>query len=65
MTVREREELIGPEEAATILGIEVATLYSWRHRKMGPKSYSVGRKVKYKASDIDRWLEERSKPGRP
>jgi predicted DNA-binding transcriptional regulator AlpA len=41
------------------LGISVSTLYVWRSTGDGPPSFKVGRSVRYRAGDIERWLRER------
>lgn len=53
----EREPLVGAREVADYLGVPAATLANWRHRNAGPPSYRVGRHVKYRMSEVERWLE--------
>lgn len=38
-------------------GIPVGTLRYWRHCDIGPRSYSVGRSVRYDRIDVEEWLE--------
>lgn len=52
------ERLIGIKEIAEYLGVTVNTMYAWVHCQQIP-FYKVGRLVKFKKQDIDRWLEER------
>lgn len=52
------EKLLGVEQLAEYLGIEVSTVYAWVHTRQVP-FYKIGRLVKFKASDIAQWLEER------
>ncbi len=40
----------------TTLSIPVATLYQWRHRRIGPPVYRVGRWLRYDPADIRQWL---------
>jgi predicted DNA-binding transcriptional regulator AlpA len=40
-------------EAAEFLGLAVATLRAWRHRKKGPKFHRFGRAVRYLISDLE------------
>lgn len=47
-----------PEEAATYLRSPVATLRYWRHRRTGPRSLLVGRRVMYQQSDLDAYVEQ-------
>lgn len=54
------DELIGPEDLASYLGIPVATVYAMNHKKTGPRRMKVGKHVRYRKSDVDAWLDERS-----
>ncbi len=54
---RQEERLWSAEETAAYLGIPVATLYQWRHRRIGPPSYRVGRWLRYDPADIRYWLD--------
>lgn len=36
------------------------TLYGWRHRGIGPPSVRAGRKVLYRRSDVEGWLQEQA-----
>lgn len=35
-----------------------ATLRYWRHNSQGPASFTIGKKVLYRRSEIERWLAE-------
>jgi excisionase family DNA binding protein len=54
---REREPLVSLAEVAAYLGLPPATLHQWRYRGVGPVGYRVGRHVRYRMSEVDRWLE--------
>ena len=43
-------------EAASRLGLKVATLRAWRHQGRGPAYVRLGRAVRYLAIDIDDFL---------
>jgi predicted DNA-binding transcriptional regulator AlpA len=43
-------------EAASRLGLKVATLRAWRHQARGPAYVRLGRAVRYLAIDIDDFL---------
>lgn len=46
-------------EVSERCNIPVATLRWWRHVGTGPRSFKVGaRKVMYRRSDVETWLEE-------
>lgn len=50
--------LLRIEEVAERTGVAVSTLRHWRQAKTGPKSARVGRRVVYRASDVEAWLEQ-------
>ncbi|MGO9875725.1 MAG: helix-turn-helix transcriptional regulator [Acidimicrobiia bacterium] len=54
------DRLLGPEEVAAFLGIPLRTIYRWRSRHAGPRGYRVGRHVRYRLDDVERWLADRS-----
>ena len=47
-------------EVADLIRVPVATLRYWRHLGCGPRSFKVGRTVRYWRSDVYQWLEEQS-----
>lgn len=49
-------EIISTAVAADILGVAPGTLRYWRYLDQGPRSFRVGRHVKYQRADIDAWL---------
>jgi excisionase family DNA binding protein len=51
------ERLLSIPELAEYLGVPVATIYRWRYARDGPVGYRVGRHVRYRLSDIERWLD--------
>jgi predicted DNA-binding transcriptional regulator AlpA len=55
------DDLLDPRQAATRLGLPSArTLEAWRLRGYGPPFLRLSpRLVRYRASDIERWLEAR------
>ena len=53
-----RSRLLRPDEVAAFLGIPLATIYRWRSRGDGPPGIRVGRHVRYRLEDVDRWLDE-------
>jgi predicted DNA-binding transcriptional regulator AlpA len=48
--------LLTSQEAAGLLGIAVATLHNWRSRKRGPVYLKIGGSIKYRLSDIEKFL---------
>ena len=50
-----RNYVLGDEDLA-ILG-DREKLAQWRHKKMGPPYYKLGRKVIYRGADLNAWAE--------
>jgi excisionase family DNA binding protein len=53
-----RERLMSPGEVARFLGVPLHTLYRWRSRGDGPPGYRLGRHLRYRVDDVERWLED-------
>lgn len=54
-----KDELVTSEELAEELRIPHGTIRSWRSRGKGPRWFSAGGKhVRYRRSEINRWLAE-------
>ncbi|WP_432862332.1 helix-turn-helix transcriptional regulator [Microbispora rosea] len=58
MTTTMSDRLWGVEEVSNFLGVPVATLYVWRHRRTGPKSRKIGRHLRYLPADVQAWVME-------
>jgi excisionase family DNA binding protein len=62
------DRLLTIDELAYFLGVPVKTIYQWRYKGTGPTGLRVGRHVRYRQIDVDRWLdglvEERAVPPR-
>ncbi|HEY0888668.1 MAG TPA: helix-turn-helix domain-containing protein [Nocardioides sp.] len=54
------DDLIGPEELAEYLGIPLPSVYAMNSRGTGPRRIKVGKHVRYRKADVDRWLDEHS-----
>ena len=50
-------DLLTITEAADLLRAPVATLRYWRHLGTGPRSFRVGRRVFYRADDLQEWID--------
>ncbi len=48
------------DEAAELVRAPVATLRYWRHMGTGPRSFRVGRAVRYWRADVIAWLHEQT-----
>ena len=55
---RNQDPLLTPYEVAVFLGVPLRTIYRWRSRGDGPRGYRIGRHVRYRVNDIERWLED-------
>ena len=51
------DQLVTITEAAEFLRTPVATLRWWRHTGKGPRSFKIGRRVTYRRSDLENWIE--------
>jgi excisionase family DNA binding protein len=56
------DRLLTSAEVARILGVPQATLRQWRWRGVGPRGIRVGRHIRYRRSDVDRWVEDQADP---
>lgn len=46
------------QEVATACRTSPETVRYWRHIRKGPRSFKLGRRVLYKRTDVDAWLEQ-------
>jgi excisionase family DNA binding protein len=56
-----REPLLSTTDLAAELGIPEATLANWRSQRVGPGFLRVGRHVRYRRVDVDRWIEQQAR----
>lgn len=49
-------DLLTIDEAADLVRAPVATLRYWRHLGTGPRSFRLGRRVLYRLSDLQSWI---------
>lgn len=56
-----RQPLATPKEVADHLQKPVKTLAEWRYRGIGPRYLTIGRDVRYRWSDVDKWLNEQQR----
>lgn len=52
-----KHDLLGITEVSEMLNVPVATLRYWRHLGKGPRSFKVGRRIRYWRQDVLEWLE--------
>lgn len=53
------EALLRIEQVASRTGVAVSTLRHWRQAGTGPPFVRIGRRVIYRAGDVDAWIEDR------
>ncbi|MFI7248125.1 helix-turn-helix transcriptional regulator [Micromonospora chalcea] len=53
-------ELWSIHDTAAFLRVPVGTLYQWRHRRIGPRAFKVGRHLRYNPADVRAWLEDQA-----
>ena len=54
------EEIYSTSELAEMLGVPVSTVYRWNTLGTGPRPLRVGKHCRYRARDVDTWLEQRA-----
>jgi excisionase family DNA binding protein len=50
--------LLTTDALAELLGVPKNTIYAWRYKRCGPPGIKVGRYVKYRRADVEKWLEQ-------
>jgi hypothetical protein len=53
-------EWFDTEGLAAWLDVPAATVKQWRHKGVGPRGHRVGRFIRYRRADVERWLETRA-----
>lgn len=48
-------------EVAAYLGVPVRTVEDWRRHRTGPRYSHVGRHVRYRWADVEKWLDAQAK----
>lgn len=51
------EDLLTTSQVAQRLGLSPGTLTNWRSLKIGPHFKKLGKVVRYRLSDVLRWVE--------
>ena len=59
------DEMLTLQEACRFLRVAEGTLRYWRHLGSGPRSFKIGRHVRYWRADLVLWLAEQTNPSRP
>jgi len=60
------DRLLSVEELAALLVVPPKTVLTWRSQGRGPRGCKVGRYVRFRVQDVERWLEEQAdRPAMP
>ena len=59
-SVNPGDQMLTLQEACDFLRIPEGTLRYWRHLGAGPKSFKIGRHVRYWRADLVLWLTEQT-----
>lgn len=54
------DRLLTPQDVSEMLGIPVKTLANWRSERVGPLPLRIGCHVRYRATDLETWIEQRA-----
>ena len=54
------DDLLTMQEVADMVRVPLATLRYWRHLGTGPRSFKLGRHVRYWRADLVLWLSEQT-----
>jgi predicted DNA-binding transcriptional regulator AlpA len=56
------DPLLSPDDVSIMLGgVPVRTLKRWRTERTGPVPLHIGRRVVYRRSAVEAWLEEKDR----
>lgn len=58
LTPEQRGRLMSPEQVADALNMPVESLRSWRRRGLGPRWARIGKHIRYRAGDVEDWINE-------
>ncbi len=56
------DNLLDIDQVADRLGMTPAAMHSMRYRGDGPRAVKIGRKLRFRADDIDAWIDSRREP---
>ena len=64
VNLHSEDELLTIQEVADVVRVPVATLRYWRHLGTGPRSFRIGRSVRYWRTEVFAWLDEQARSDR-
>ncbi len=50
-------EFYSPQELADYLDYPLATIRKWRAEGTGPKAIRLGRRLRYRKAEVERWIQ--------
>ena len=53
------DRLLTAKDLAVFLDVPLKTLYAWRYRGEGSIGFRVGKHIRYKWTDVERWIGDR------
>jgi len=56
------DALLSPKTLAEYLGVPLATIYNWNYHGSGPRILRLGRHVRYRPTDVEKWLVAQEQP---
>ena len=58
------DKLLTLQEVAVVVRVPVVTLRYWRHLGIGPRSFRIGRGVRYWRTEVFAWLDDQTNSDR-
>ncbi|MDN5688755.1 MAG: helix-turn-helix domain-containing protein [Brachybacterium sp.] len=58
MTATTAPKMLTEQDVTSMTGLARGTLAYWRHCGQGPRSYKLGRRVRYDETDVLAWIAE-------
>lgn len=52
-----RDSLLTTDQVAEMVGMRPGTIENWRYKVQGPPYVKINRAVRYRASDVQTWLD--------
>ncbi|MGB9878346.1 MAG: helix-turn-helix transcriptional regulator [Candidatus Pelagibacter ubique] len=54
------EKLLSSQEVAMLLGVPVERIYTWTHMRKLPYIRISRKMIRFRKSDVEKWLQERT-----
>jgi excisionase family DNA binding protein len=54
------KQLMTPNEISTYWKVPKSTLYRWHSLGIGPRAIKVGKHLRYRCGEVERWLDEQA-----